>query len=278
MVGHRVYQGCKISGLALCGRLDGTAAYSAREPGGIAPHDLAAMPNAGLCRTRWAAALQQAGDNKTTIVRAFHVDGDPHDLVHWRTGEAKLKNEGDRLSLFFYLPVCLAGKILQPRRLSESSELIVMERVITGRPARRSDFRRWLLLAGCFWGILFVLYVFAIATTFRERRRSFLANRPHRGFLSRAQFGRKLILLGPWGFVFDARGNPGIYPWVFWSRLLLATSFTAGAAQLALWRIPNGIGRWAWMAAVIFLAQPMYMAPALLFVARRIEINAAGRA
>jgi hypothetical protein len=151
------------------------------------------MPNAGLCRTRWAAALQQAGDNKTTIVRAFHVDGDPHDLVHWRTGEAKLKNEGDRLSLFFYLPVCLAGKILQPRRLSESSELIVMERVIRGRAARRSDFRRWLLLSGCFWGILFVLYVLPLPQPAVNGGDPSWQTALTEAFLSRAQFGRNLI-------------------------------------------------------------------------------------
>ncbi len=87
-------------------------------------------------------------------------------------------------------------------------------------------------------------------------------------FLHGAQFGRDLIFsFGPWGFVGVARGNPEIYAWLFWARLLLAVALVGGSAVILTERVPSKGIRWLWMALIVTLGDPESLIPMILLIA-----------
>jgi hypothetical protein len=85
-------------------------------------------------------------------------------------------------------------------------------------------------------------------------------------FLRGAQFGRDVVITyGPWSLVAEPRGDPRLYPWVVSTRLLMAAAVIVGVAFIATRRLPSRIGQWLWMALVLALADPLAIAPMLLF-------------
>ncbi len=86
-------------------------------------------------------------------------------------------------------------------------------------------------------------------------------------FLHHLQFGRDVIFTyGPWAFVSDARGDPAIYPWLFFTRLLLASALVAGTAWVVLENVSSRLWRWFWMGLMIALADPKAVLPVLLLL------------
>ena len=85
-------------------------------------------------------------------------------------------------------------------------------------------------------------------------------------FLRHAQCGTDLVFTyGPWGFLAEPRGNPAIYPWLLFGRLVLALGVSFGAALLVLLRIPSRSWRCAWLVWFLALAAPWIVAPFLLY-------------
>jgi hypothetical protein len=96
-------------------------------------------------------------------------------------------------------------------------------------------------------------------------------------FLRHAQCGVDLVFTyGPWGFLGEPRGNPAIYPWLFFGRLVLALGVSFGAAYLSLLRIRRTEWRFCWLAWFLALATPWLAAPFLLY-AVVFETDAAAR-
>ncbi len=86
-------------------------------------------------------------------------------------------------------------------------------------------------------------------------------------FLRHAQCGTDLVFTyGPWGFLAEPRGNPAIYPWLAFGRLVLALGVSAGAAFLALLRIRRCSWRCLWLLWLLALASPWIAAPFLLYM------------
>jgi hypothetical protein len=85
-------------------------------------------------------------------------------------------------------------------------------------------------------------------------------------FLRHAQFGRDIVFTyGPWGFLSEPRGNPDIYPWLLLGRGVLAISTAVSLAYLGAQHIQSRLYRWLWLLAVLVLANPVVLAPFLLF-------------
>src|SRR3954468_1698119 len=85
-------------------------------------------------------------------------------------------------------------------------------------------------------------------------------------FLRHAQFGRDLVFTyGPWGFLGEPRGNPEIYPWLVLGRSILALGMAVPLAYLGGEHIPSRLYRWLWLLALLILANPVVLAPFLLF-------------
>ena len=85
-------------------------------------------------------------------------------------------------------------------------------------------------------------------------------------FLRHAQCGTDLVFTyGPWGFLAEPRGDPAIYPWLAFGRLVLALGVSAGAAFLSLLRIHRRSWRWVWLICFLALANPFMVAPFLLY-------------
>jgi hypothetical protein len=85
-------------------------------------------------------------------------------------------------------------------------------------------------------------------------------------FLRHAQFGRDIIFTyGPWGFLGEPRGNPAIYPWLLLGRSVLAISTAVSLAYLGNEHIQSRLYRWLWLLAILVLANPIVLAPFLLF-------------
>jgi len=85
-------------------------------------------------------------------------------------------------------------------------------------------------------------------------------------FLRRAQMGVDLVFTyGPWGILGEPVGNPAIYPWLVFGRLVLALGTALGAAYLAVTRIRRGEWRWLWLGSFVVLASPAVVAPFLLY-------------
>ena len=85
-------------------------------------------------------------------------------------------------------------------------------------------------------------------------------------FLRHAQHGTDLVFTyGPWGFLAEARGNPAIYPWLVFSRLVLAVGVSVGAAFLSLVRIRRRFWRYIWLLSFLVLAAPWIVVPFLLY-------------
>jgi hypothetical protein len=85
-------------------------------------------------------------------------------------------------------------------------------------------------------------------------------------FLRHAQFGRDIVFTyGPWGFLSEPRGNPAIYPWLLLGRTILAIGTAISLAYLGSEHIRSRFYRWLWMLVVLVLANPVVLAPFLLF-------------
>jgi len=85
-------------------------------------------------------------------------------------------------------------------------------------------------------------------------------------FLRHAQFGRDIVFTyGPWGFLGEPRGNPEIYPWLLLGRSILALGMAVPLAYLGSEHIQSRLYRWLWLLAVLVLANPVVLAPFLLF-------------
>ena len=85
-------------------------------------------------------------------------------------------------------------------------------------------------------------------------------------FLRHAQCGTDLVFTyGPWGFLAEPRGNPAIYPWLLFGRLVLALGVCFGAAFLSLLRIRRRSWRCVWLLWFLALATPWIVAPFLLY-------------
>src|ERR1022692_4186470 len=85
-------------------------------------------------------------------------------------------------------------------------------------------------------------------------------------FLRHAQCGTDLVFTyGPWGFLAEPRGDPAIYPWLLFGRLVLALGVSLGAAFLSLLRIRRRCWRWVWLLWFLALATPWIVAPFLLY-------------
>src|ERR1017187_5588010 len=85
-------------------------------------------------------------------------------------------------------------------------------------------------------------------------------------FLRHAQCGTDLVFTyGPWGFLAEPRGNPAIYPWLLFGRLVLALGVSFGAAFLSLLRIRRRSWRCVWLLWFFALATPWIAAPFLLY-------------
>ena len=85
-------------------------------------------------------------------------------------------------------------------------------------------------------------------------------------FLRHAQCGTDLVFTyGPWGFLAEPRGDPAIYPWLLFGRLVLALGVSLGAAFLSLLRIRRRSWRWVWLIWFLALAGPWIVAPFLLY-------------
>jgi hypothetical protein len=85
-------------------------------------------------------------------------------------------------------------------------------------------------------------------------------------FLRHAQCGTDLVFTyGPWGFLAEPRGNPAIYPWLLFGRLVLALGVCFGAAFLSLLRIRRRSWRCVWLLWFLALATPWIAAPFLLY-------------
>src|ERR1035437_9402851 len=85
-------------------------------------------------------------------------------------------------------------------------------------------------------------------------------------FLRHAQCGIDLVFTyGPWGFLGEPRGNPAIYPWLAFGRLVLALGLSLGAARVACNRAGSRAVRWFWLALFVILATPAILAPFLLY-------------
>jgi len=85
-------------------------------------------------------------------------------------------------------------------------------------------------------------------------------------FLRHAQCGADLVFTyGPWGFLAEPRGDPAIYPWLAFGRLVLALGVSFGAAFLSLLRIRRRAWRSVWLLWFLALATPWIAAPFLLY-------------
>src|ERR1039458_2857253 len=85
-------------------------------------------------------------------------------------------------------------------------------------------------------------------------------------FLRHAQCGIDLVFTyGPWGFLAEPRGNPAIYPWLAFGRLVLALGVSIAAPFLSLPRVPRRPWRWVWLIWFLALAPPWIVAPFLLY-------------
>jgi hypothetical protein len=85
-------------------------------------------------------------------------------------------------------------------------------------------------------------------------------------FLRHAQCGTDLVFTyGPWGFLAEPRGDPAIYPWLVFGRLVLALGVSFGAAFLSLLRIHHRAWRSVWLIWFLALANPWIAAPFLLY-------------
>ncbi len=72
------------------------------------------------CRPLIVAAFQPDGGTSVEGDRArLHLDGDPDHLAQSPHRRGQTEDQGDGQPLLFHLPVRVAGKIFQPRRLSE---------------------------------------------------------------------------------------------------------------------------------------------------------------
>ena len=86
-------------------------------------------------------------------------------------------------------------------------------------------------------------------------------------FLHHAQCGRDLVFTyGPWGILGEPRGNPAIYPWLLFGRLVLALGLSLGTAQCALIYVRQRAWRWLWLVVFTALAMPGMLAPLVLLV------------
>ena len=87
-------------------------------------------------------------------------------------------------------------------------------------------------------------------------------------FQHKRQFGTEVIFTyGPWGFLWEPRGDSSLYPWQVIGRLFLAVSASLGTAYLAISWIRRSVLRWVWSAILILIAQPPSLVPMLLFLA-----------
>ena len=67
-------------------------------------------------------------------------------------------------------------------------------------------------------------------------------------FLHHAQFGKDVIFTyGPWGFLREPMGDPAIFPWLIFGKLVFATAMSFGLVWLALALIRGRILRWIWL-------------------------------
>ena len=97
-------------------------------------------------------------------------------------------------------------------------------------------------------------------------------------FLRGSQFGRDVMFTyGPWSFLAEPRGNPGIYPWLVSGRLLLACALIFGCARIAFDRLTTW-RRWGWMLAIILLANPVLVLPVLLLALCKDRLTSQRRA
>ncbi len=85
-------------------------------------------------------------------------------------------------------------------------------------------------------------------------------------FLRGAQFGRDVVYpLGPWGFLLRPRGNPDIFSWALFGRSVIALGTAVGAGSLSVRYIASPVLRAVWLLAFLILAEPIFLAPFLLF-------------
>jgi hypothetical protein len=85
-------------------------------------------------------------------------------------------------------------------------------------------------------------------------------------FLRHAQFGKDIVFTyGSWGFLNEPRGNPAIYPWLVLGRSILALGMAVSLSCLSLKHQKSQKYRWAWLLALLVLANPVVLAPLLLF-------------
>jgi len=86
-------------------------------------------------------------------------------------------------------------------------------------------------------------------------------------FLHHAQCGKDLVFTyGPWGILGEPRGNPAVYPWLLFGRLVLALGLSLGIAQCAMVYIRQRPWRWLWLVVFAALAMPGMLAPMVLLV------------
>jgi hypothetical protein len=85
-------------------------------------------------------------------------------------------------------------------------------------------------------------------------------------FLRHAQFGRDIVFTyGSWGFLNEPRGNPAIYPWLVLGRSILALGMAVSLSCLSIKHQKSQKYTWAWLLALLVLANPVVLAPLLLF-------------
>ncbi len=84
-------------------------------------------------------------------------------------------------------------------------------------------------------------------------------------FLKGWQFGHDIIYTyGPWGFLEVARGNPAVYPWLVFGRLLISVSFLLALASFSIRMLPQRAApRHLFVAAVVLLCNPVLLLPVL---------------
>src|SRR5262249_33520101 len=74
-----------------------------------------------------------------------------------------------------------------------------------------------------------------------------------------------IFTFGPWGFLFEPRGTPSIYPWQVAGRLVLAAGNALGIAFLAISAIRSTSLRWICAITMAILADSSILTCFLLF-------------
>jgi hypothetical protein len=136
---------------------------------------------------------------------------------------------------------------------------------ISQKPGRTSIWKRWWWIAPSALYLL-VLYVLPPPAPLQEGTDQSYQAILTELFLRGAQFGKDVIFtFGPWGFLMQPRGDPRIFPWVIFGRLVLAAGALAGGAAVARRYLRIDWLRAVWLFVFLLLADPIFALPLLLF-------------